>query len=135
MLYQLGADLLVLIHLAFIVFVIMGSVAVLRWPWFVLLHIPAVIWGAVVMINGWLCPLSPWENSLRQSAGQEGYSGGFIEYYIIPLIYPMELTRDVQVLAGIIVVVINLCLYCFVIYRLMRNSAVSNERGGDNKHT
>ncbi|MBG7609796.1 MAG: DUF2784 domain-containing protein [Anaerolineae bacterium] len=131
MLYQIGADLLVLIHLAFIVFVIAGSVAVLRWPWLMLLHIPAVIWGAVVMINGWLCPLYPWENSLRHLAGQEGYSGGFIEYYIIPLIYPMEMTRNTQVLAGVIVVVINLCLYCFVIYQLIRKRAVGNERVDD----
>jgi len=96
-----------------------------------LLHIPAVIWGAVVMINGGLCPRSPWENSLRHLADQKGYSGGFIEYYIIPLIYPMEMTRNIQVLAGVIVVVINLCLYCFVIYRLIRKRAAGNDRVDD----
>ena len=124
MLYQLGADLLVLIHLAFIVFVVLGSILVLRWPWLVLLHVPAAIWGAVVIINGWLCPLTPWENSLRHLADQEGYSGGFVEHYIIPLIYPMDITQNTQVLIGVITLVINLCLYCFVVYRLIRKGAV-----------
>ena len=122
--YQLGADLLVLIHLAFIVFVVLGSISVLRWPWLVLLHVPAAIWGAVVIINGWLCPLTPWENSLRHLADQEGYSGGFVEHYIIPLIYPMDITQNTQVLIGVITLMINLCLYCFVVYRLIRKGAV-----------
>ena len=128
MLYQLGADLLVLVHLAFIVFVVLGSVAVLRWSWLVLLHIPAVIWGAVVMINGWLCPLTPLENSLRHLANQEGYSGGFIEHYIIPLIYPVGITHNTQVLVGVITVAINFFLYCFVIYRLIRKGMVANDK-------
>jgi small-conductance mechanosensitive channel len=131
LLYQLGADLLVIIHLAFIVFVIVGSIAVLRWPWLVLLHIPAAIWGAVVVINGWLCPLTPWENSLRHLAGLEGYSGGFIEYYIIPLIYPMDITHNTQVLIGVIMVVVNLFLYGFVIFRLIRKGAVGNHASAD----
>jgi len=117
--YQLAADLLVLIHLAFIVFVVAGGFTLLKWPRLVLLHIPAVVWGAIVEIKGWLCPLTPWENSLRHLAGQEGYSQGFIEHYIVPLIYPAQLTRDIQITMGLTVVAINLCVYSFIVYRLM----------------
>ncbi len=125
--YQLAADILVSVHLAFIVFVITGGFAVLRWQWLAWLHLPAVVWAAVVIINGWLCPLTPWENDLRRLAGQEGYSGGFIEYYIIPLVYPVDLTRSDQVVLGIIVVAINLCVYCFVAYRLLREDSCVNK--------
>jgi len=122
LIYQLAADLLVLIHLAFIVFVVTGGFFVLKWPWLALLHLPAVVWGAIVEIKGWLCPLTPWENNLRHLAGQEGYSEGFVEHYLIPLIYPAELTRDTQIAMGMIVVAINLCIYCFIAYRLIRKS-------------
>ncbi len=120
MLYQVTADLLVLIHLAFIVFVIIGGFTVLKWRWLILLHIPAVVWGALVEMKGWICMLTPWENSLRQLAGQEGYGGGFIEHYIMPLIYPVALTHNIQIVMGLVVVAINLCIYCFVAYRLIR---------------
>jgi len=122
LLYQLTADLLLLIHLAFIVFVVMGGFFVLKWPRLALLHLPAVVWGAIVEIKGLLCPLTPWENSLRHMAGQEGYSEGFIEYYLIPLIYPAELTRDLQITMGLIVVAINLSIYSYIVYRLIRKN-------------
>jgi hypothetical protein len=104
------------------VFVIAGGLFVMRFSWVALLHIPAVVWGAVVEINGWICVLTPWENRLRNLAGQEGYTQGFIEYYLIPLIYPAELTHDMQLVMGVIVITINLCMYTFIIYRLMRKN-------------
>jgi len=119
LIYHVAANLLVMIHLVFIVFVIAGAFTVLKWPWVILLHIPAVIWGVIVELKGWVCVLTPWENNLRRLAGQEGYSGGFIEHYIISLIYPAELTRDAQLVMGLIVITINLCVYCFIAYQLM----------------
>jgi len=119
LIYHVTANLLVMIHLVFIVFVIAGGFIVLIWPWVILLHIPAVIWGGIVELKGWICVLTPWENNLRRLAGQEGYPGGFIEHYIVSLIYPAELTRDAQIVMGVIVIIINLCVYSFIVYRLM----------------
>jgi len=121
LLYRVAADLLVLLHLAFIVFVVAGGFAVFKWHWMVYLHLPAVGWGAFVEYKGWVCPLTPWENSLRQLAGQEGYSEGFIEHYIFPLVYPPGLTRDMQSTLGTIVLVINLLVYGVILYRLLRH--------------
>jgi len=120
MIYNVAADLLVLIHLAFIVFVFAGGFAVLRWSWLAVLHLPALFWGVLVEVNGWLCPLTPWENSMRLLAGEEGYSGGFIEHYIHPIIYPAGLTRDIQIYIGITLIFVNLSLYGFIVYRSLR---------------
>lgn len=119
--YRAAADSLVLLHLAFIIFVLAGGFAVFKWHWVVYLHIPAVCWGALVEYKGWVCPLTPWENSLRQLAGQEAYPEGFIEHYIFPLVYPPGLTRDMQSTLGTIVVVINLLVYGVLLYRLLRH--------------
>ena len=115
-----------MIHLGFIVFVIVGGVMALKWAWLMFLHIPAATWGVLVVINGWICPLTPWENRLRNLAGQEGYSVGFIEHYIIPLIYPPGLSREMQITMGLLVLVFNLCIYCFIVYRLMRKDKVAD---------
>ena len=121
MLYRVAADLLVLLHLAFIVFVVAGGFTVFKWPWMALLHLPAAIWGALIEYKGWICPLTPWENSLRQLAGQDGYSVGFIEHYILQIIYPPGLTRDMQSTLGTFVLVINLLIYGVLVYRMMKN--------------
>ena len=83
--YRLAADALVAAHLAFIVFVIVGGLLVLRWRRLVYVHIPAVIWGAMIEFKQWICPLTPLENELRAKAGQAGYTGGFVEYYFLPV--------------------------------------------------
>lgn len=119
MFYRASADLLVVFHLLFILFVIFGAVLVYRWRWVALLHIPAAIWGVVVEINSWVCVLTPLENRLRELAGQQGYSGGFIEHYIIPLIYPVSLTHDMQLLMGVSVLIINTCFYSFILFHHM----------------
>ena len=120
-LYRIAADLLVLLHLVFIIFVMAGGFTVFKWPWMALLHIPAAVWGALIEFSGWICPLTPWENGLRQLAGQEGYSVGFIEHYVLPLIYPTGLTREIQIVLGSIVIAVNLVIYGVLLYRSVRD--------------
>ena len=112
--YQALADLVLVIHALFIVFVVIGGLLVLRWQWFVWLHLPAVVWGILLEVFGWLCPLTPLEQGLRQAAGTAGYSGGFIEHYLVPLIYPAELSREVQLYLAATVIVVNILVYAVV---------------------
>ena len=121
MLYSISADLLVILHLLFIIFVLLGGLLVARWHWLVLLHIPAAVWGALIEYQGWICPLTPMENQLRHAAGEEGYSGGFVEHYILPIIYPDYLTRDIQIGMGTVVIVFNLLVYAWIISRHVRS--------------
>ncbi|HEY6839418.1 MAG TPA: DUF2784 domain-containing protein [Geobacteraceae bacterium] len=88
MLYSILADLGVLHHGAFVLFVVGGGFLVIRWPRLAWIHIPAALWGATVEFTGWICPLTPLENHFRLLAGDEGYSGGFIAHYLVPLLYP-----------------------------------------------
>jgi hypothetical protein len=119
MLYTIAADALVILHLAFIVFVMMGGLLLLKWPRLIFLHLPAVIWGALVELQGWLCPLTPLEQQFRMLAGESGYSGGFIQHYLLPLIYPAALTRELQTLFALCVITSNLVIYpvIYVKYR------------------
>lgn len=105
------ADALVLVHLAFILFVVAGAVLLFRWPRLVWLHIPAVLWGAYVEFSGTICPLTPLENQWRARAGQAGYEGGFIEHYVLPVMYPAGLTAGTQLWLGAGVVLVNAALY------------------------
>lgn len=112
------ADMMLLLHLAFILFAIFGGLLVLFRHWFAWIHIPAVLWAAVVNMTPWLCPLTPWENYFRKLAGEEGYSGGFVAHYIAPLIYPGHMSFDLILTLAIAVVVWNLLVYGFVIYKI-----------------
>ena len=116
MFYRIGADLLVIFHLGFVVFVVTGGFLALRRRWVMSLHIPAAIWGALIEFNGWLCPLTSLEQELRRAGGQAGYAGGFIDYYILPVLYPTDLTRGVQIVIGVLVVVINTLAYGWMAY-------------------
>jgi len=121
MLYRSAADLLVLFHLGFIIFVIIGGFLAVKWRWVLFLHLPAAVWGALIEFQGWLCPLTPLEQRLRQAAGEQGYSGGFIEHYLLPVIYPQALTADIQMALGGFVILINLAAYAWVLaHRLNR---------------
>ena len=119
MLERILADFLVILHLTFICFVILGGVLVIRWKWVSFLHIPTVVWGALIEFQGWICPLTPLEQNLRHLAGQSGYTGGFIEHYLIPLIYPSGLTRTLQIAIGTFVIFINLAIYGWVLYDML----------------
>lgn len=117
MLLRLAADALVLLHLAFILFVLGGGLLLLRWPRLAWLHLPAVAWGATVEFFHLLCPLTPWENQLRRAAGQAGYDGGFVEHYLIPLIYPAGLTAQLQLWLGAVVLLVNGAVYGWLVWR------------------
>lgn len=122
MAYRILADLVVGVHAVFVVFVVAGGLLVLRWPWVAGAHLPAVVWGALIEFRGWVCPLTPLEKSLRASAGQAGYEGGFIEHYLLPVLYPAGLTRGVQLVLGSLVVVVNLLVYGMLVRRRRRGS-------------
>lgn len=121
MLYRLAADALVLVHLAFILFVLFGAFLALRWRWVLWLHIPTVTWGILVEINQWICPLTPWEQQLRDLGGEQGYEGGFIDHYLVPLIYPQNLDALQYWLVGILLAV-NLLAYGLLIRQAWRQN-------------
>lgn len=117
MIYRLGGQFVALVHLGFVVFVVAGALLVLKWPRLMWVHIPAAVWGALIEFAGWTCPLTPLENWLRRRAGQEGYSGGFLDYYLFSILYPEGLTRTAQIFLGGIVLVINTIAYWVVFSR------------------
>ena len=123
MLYRTLADLVALAHLAFIIFALFGGLLALYWRWAPWVHIPAVVWGTAVELFGWFCPLTPLENWLRRASGSAGYSDGFIERYLMPIIYPEELTRELQLLLGCVLLVLNLAVY-FVVWRRYRTRKI-----------
>ena len=117
MVYAIAADLLLVVHLGFVCFVVAGGLLVLKWRWLVVLHLPAVVWGALIELQGWLCPLTPWEQQLRLAAGQAGYQGDFIGHYLLPVLYPPGLDHDMQLILGSIVVAVNGIVYGWIILR------------------
>lgn len=121
--YSVLADLVLVAHLAFVAFVVAGGLVLLRWPRLAWLHVPAAVWGAAIEFAGWVCPLTPLENELRRRAGEAGYGGGFVEHYIVPVLYPGRLTRTWQVLLGVLVLAINIGAYAFVWHRHSRSRA------------
>ena len=120
---RLIADVLVVAHLAFVAFVVAGGLLLLRWPRLAWLHLPAVAWGAYAEITATLCPLTPLENDFRRRAGEGGYEGGFIEHYLLPLLYPAGLTPRHQLWLGTVVVGLNLVVYAAVVVRARRRRA------------
>ncbi len=111
MLHAAIANLLVIAHLLFVLFVILGGLLLFRWPRIAFAHLPAAAWGVMIELNHWICPLTPLEQSMRRSAGEEGYTGGFIDHYLIPLIYPEGLTPEIQWVLGAIVLLVNAAIY------------------------
>lgn len=109
--YHVLADLVLLLHLGFVLFVLLGGLLVLKWPRAMWVHLPAAAWGAVVEFSGWVCPLTPLENWFRAQAGQAGYDGDFLAQHLLPILYPTGLTREVQLVLGISVVVVNGVIY------------------------
>lgn len=111
MTYRLLADLVLLLHAAFVAFVMFGGLLVLRWPRAAWLHLPLVAWGAGIEFLGGICPLTPLENHWRLLAGEQGYTGGFVEHYVVAALYPDGLTRSVQVALGLLVLAVNAAIY------------------------
>jgi hypothetical protein len=129
---RLLADVVVAVHLAFIVFVVAGGLLVLWRRGWAVLHLPAVAWGAWTEFTGTLCPLTPWEQSLRQQAGAAGYAGGFVEHYLVPLVYPAALTPRIQLALGTFVLLANAAVYLAAWRRWHRDrpGRVSGSGGG-----
>jgi hypothetical protein len=120
--YSLLADLLLLAHGTFVLFVVAGGLLVLRWPGVAWLHLPAALWGAGIEFTGRICPLTPLENAWRRAAGETSYQGGFIEHYVTAALYPSGLTRTIQLALGVLVVTLNGWVY-WTLWRRRRASA------------
>lgn len=135
MIFRLLADLLVVGHLAFIVFVGAGGFLALRRPRFAFLHLPLAAWGAFVELSGRICPLTPWEVHLRRLGGEAGYAGGFIDHYLLPVLYPSGLSRGHQIGLGILVILLNLCVYGWVVGKKFRCRSREAGPGPDSSGT
>jgi hypothetical protein len=122
MIWRALADAVLVAHLGFILFVVLGGLLVLRWPRLAWIHVPVVLWGAAIEFFGWICPLTPLEKWLRVMGGEAGYAGGFIAHYLLPLVYPAGLTRGIQLVLGAFVVSVNLAVYLVLWRRSRRRS-------------
>ncbi len=120
--YLWFSNLIIIIHFLFILFVLFGGLLILHRPKWIWLHLPAVLWGFLVEFNGWFCPLTEWENHYRHLAGGDVYEGDFIGEYLIPLIYPVGLTREMQYLFAAIVIILNAVIYYIIWHRRKQNS-------------
>ena len=119
MAYGLLADAVLLLHLAFVAFAVLGGLLALRWRWIPWLHLPALAWAAFVEFSGRICPLTPLENALRRAGGAAGYEGGFVEHYVLPLLYPPGLTPEMQWMLGGVLLLVNVVAYG-VVWRVRR---------------
>ncbi|MEW5981177.1 MAG: DUF2784 domain-containing protein [Acidobacteriota bacterium] len=111
------ADGLVVLHLAFVAFVVLGGLAAWRWRPVAYLHVPAALWGVWIELSGGVCPLTPFENRLRVFSGQMSYEGDFVQRYLMPVVYPTGLTREIQIALGVAVIVLNVTLYALMVRR------------------
>ncbi len=124
MAYRAAADLVVLVHLAFIAFVVAGGLLV-RWRrGIALVHVPCALYGAAIELVGWICPLTPLENHLRRLGGERGYAGGFVDHYLVPIVYPRALTPRAQVVLGLLVAAGNLAIYAWALRRRIRGGFI-----------
>ena len=124
--YSVLADAIVLAHVGFIVFAVCGGFLVLKWRRVAWLHIPAVIWAFLVEVSPWYCPLTPWENRLRELSGASGYDTGFIEHYLIPILYPAALTETIALILGVSVLLLNVAVYTWIWRRSSTSVKVSH---------
>lgn len=120
MLFRWAADGVLLLHLAFILFVLLGAAIAVRWRWIPFVHLPAAIWGVLIELAGWVCPLTYLENDLRIQAGQAGYTNSFVEHYLLDIIYPSGFTRELQFELAAVVIVVNIAIYGWLFSRRRR---------------
>jgi hypothetical protein len=126
MIYHALANLVIVVHLAFVIFAALGGFLALKWRSLAWIQVPAFLWGALVELAGWVCPLTPLENWLREKGGGLVYHTGFIEHYILPLLYPDILTRSLQIFLGLLVLSVNLGLYGWILWRTAQERASLN---------
>lgn len=117
MLHRWLADAVLVVHLAFVLFVVLGGLLVLRWPKLAWIHVPVALYGATIEFVGFICPLTPLEKWLRERGGEAGYEGGFVEHYITAALYPTGLTREIQIALGLAVLAVNGVVYGVLIRR------------------
>jgi hypothetical protein len=129
--WRLGADVVVLLHAAFIVFVVAGGLLALRWRWVALVHLPVAVYGVVIELVGFTCPLTPLEKALRRRAGSSGYDGGFVEHYVIPVVYPGEFTPGVKVVVALLIVVANVVVYGLLVRTRRRTTRRRSRAAGE----
>ncbi len=120
---RLLATAVVLVHMAFVAFVVLGGLLALRWPRVAWVHLPVALWGAGIALVGWICPLTPFENWLRVQAGDAPYTTGFLEHHLLPILYPVRLTRTLQIATGAFVIALNALVYWRVFRRAARSRA------------
>jgi hypothetical protein len=123
---RIAADLIVALHMAFVIFVVAGGFLAIRYPALAWLHLPAVAWGAYAELTATVCPLTPLENTLRERAGDAGYAGSFVERYVMPILYPAGLTPIDQRWIGVLVIAINAAAYAFVLVRIRQRRRAPN---------
>jgi len=111
------ATAVVVVHMAFVAFVVAGGVLALRWPRLAWVHLPAAVWGALIALGGFVCPLTPLENWLRVRGGGTAYETGFLEHYLLPILYPGAMTRSLQIATGAFVIAVNLLVYWRIVRR------------------
>ena len=126
--YNLLADAVIIVHFLFILFVAAGGLLILRRPRMAWLHLPAACWGAFIEFAGWICPLTPLENHLRRLGGEAPYTGDFVVYYLVPVIYPAGLTPLTQYILVGLVVAVNLVIYGYVLYRRVLRRAQASDQ-------
>ena len=115
--YAVLADVVLVVHFAFVMFVVLGGLFVLKWPRAAWLHLPAAAWGVAIQFGGWICPLTPLENHLRERAGQTPYMGDFVAHYLMPVLSPEGLTREMQFAMGSAVLLLTTAVYLIVLRR------------------
>lgn len=125
--YRIAADCIVVVHLGFILFVFLGGLTLFRWPRLVWFHIPAALWGGIVEFTGAPCPLTPLENFLRRAGNAASYSGGFVDHYIVPIVYPPGLTRSIQLVLGGLILAVNITVYWKFISRKRKREGAADE--------
>jgi len=117
MAYRILAEMVIGIHLCFVLFVALGGLLVLHWRALMWVHIPAAVWGVLIEFAGWICPLTPLENDLRRLSGEAGYRSDFIQHYLMSILYPEALTREVQIILGCVALSVNLFIYWRIFFR------------------
>jgi len=126
MVYHALSNLVLIVHLAFVLFAVLGGFLVLKWKSLAWVHVPALLWGALIELAGWVCPLTPLENWLREKDGGLVYRTDFIEHYILSLLYPATLPRSSQIFLGLLVLSVNLGLYGWILWRTAQKKAGGN---------